>query len=286
MFTASPNSCGVSAAARPWCWARYPRAPAMRKSRSINPAKSISSSPPMRSAWASTWMSTMWRLPRSTSSTACGVRPLRAEESGQIAGRAGRHMNDGTFGVTGDCEPLDEDMVTRLESHRYEPVRLLQFRNSQLDFFSPERVARKPRAAAARTRSRQSASAMDYRRLARVDRAGGHPRAGARAGGRAALVGSVPDPGFPQIVARRSCAAGGPDLSPSHERRRRIPEDWFARQIARRRRNRRRCGDIVRPSRADPHLDLCRPSSRLAAGSIALAGADARHRRPFVRCAA
>ena len=65
-----------------------------------------------------------------------GVRPLRPEEAGQIAGRAGRHMNDGTFGVTGDCDSLDEDMVARIEGHRYEPVRLLQFRNSTLDFHS------------------------------------------------------------------------------------------------------------------------------------------------------
>ena len=35
-----------------------------------------------------------------------GMRPLRPDEIGQIAGRAGRHMNDGTFGVTGDAEPL------------------------------------------------------------------------------------------------------------------------------------------------------------------------------------
>ena len=69
-----------------------------------------------------------------------GVRPLRADEAGQIAGRAGRHMNDGTFGVTGDCEPIDDEIVSRVEGHRYEPVRLLQYRNSRLDFFSPERL--------------------------------------------------------------------------------------------------------------------------------------------------
>ncbi len=39
------------------------------------------------------------------------MRPLRADEIGQIAGRAGRYMNDGTFGVTGECEPFDEELV-------------------------------------------------------------------------------------------------------------------------------------------------------------------------------
>jgi ATP-dependent RNA helicase SUPV3L1/SUV3 len=65
-----------------------------------------------------------------------GVRPLRPEELGQIAGRAGRHMNDGTFGVTADAEALPDDIVMRIESHRYDPVRVLQWRNSALDFRS------------------------------------------------------------------------------------------------------------------------------------------------------
>ena len=64
------------------------------------------------------------------------VRPLRPEEIGQIAGRAGRYMNDGTFGVTGDAEPFDSDLVAQVENHRYDPVRVLQWRNSALDFSS------------------------------------------------------------------------------------------------------------------------------------------------------
>ena len=64
------------------------------------------------------------------------VRSLRPDEMGQIAGRAGRHMNDGTFGVTAEAEPLDEETVARIESHRYEPVRILQWRNSALSFRS------------------------------------------------------------------------------------------------------------------------------------------------------
>ena len=67
-----------------------------------------------------------------------GVRPLKPEEIGQIAGRAGRHMNDGTFGVTAEAEPLDEEVVSRVEGHRYDPVRVLQWRNSALDFHSLE----------------------------------------------------------------------------------------------------------------------------------------------------
>ncbi len=69
-----------------------------------------------------------------------GMRPLRPDEVGQIAGRAGRHMNDGTFGTTGEAEPLEEELVSRVEGHRYDPVRVLQWRNSTLDFASLERL--------------------------------------------------------------------------------------------------------------------------------------------------
>ena len=61
-------------------------------------------------------------------------RNLTPGEIGQIAGRAGRHMNDGTFGVTGSAEPLDADMVERLETHSFDSVRTLQWRNRDLDF--------------------------------------------------------------------------------------------------------------------------------------------------------
>jgi len=62
------------------------------------------------------------------------VRPLRPEEVGQIAGRAGRYMNDGTFGVTGEAEPFEPELVAQVENHRYDPVRVLQWRNTALDF--------------------------------------------------------------------------------------------------------------------------------------------------------
>jgi ATP-dependent RNA helicase SUPV3L1/SUV3 len=68
------------------------------------------------------------------------VRPLRPEEIGQIAGRAGRYMNDGTFGVTGDSDSFDAELVEQVENHRYDPVKVLQWRNGALDFSSLERL--------------------------------------------------------------------------------------------------------------------------------------------------
>ena len=65
-------------------------------------------------------------------------RRLTIAEFGQIAGRAGRHVKDGTFGTTGRCTPFDEDIVEALEVHRFDPVEMLQWRNAELDFASIE----------------------------------------------------------------------------------------------------------------------------------------------------
>ena len=64
------------------------------------------------------------------------VRPLRNVELAQIAGRAGRHMNDGTFGTTIDVGGLDPETVEAIETHRFDPLRDVQWRNSALDFRS------------------------------------------------------------------------------------------------------------------------------------------------------
>ena len=63
-------------------------------------------------------------------------RQLTASEMGQIAGRAGRHTKDGTFGVTGRVDPLDDDLVEQIESHHFDSLKVLQWRNSALDFSS------------------------------------------------------------------------------------------------------------------------------------------------------
>ena len=61
-------------------------------------------------------------------------RQLNPAELGQIAGRAGRYMNDGTFGVSAEAEPFDQEVIDRLENHAFDPVRVLQWRNRELDF--------------------------------------------------------------------------------------------------------------------------------------------------------
>ncbi|EFL87966.1 helicase-related protein [Ahrensia sp. R2A130] len=61
-------------------------------------------------------------------------RRLKPAEFAQIAGRAGRHLRDGTFGVTGNVDPFEDELVKRLEAHEFPPEKLLQWRNRDLDF--------------------------------------------------------------------------------------------------------------------------------------------------------
>ncbi|RUV01861.1 helicase [Mesorhizobium sp. M6A.T.Cr.TU.017.01.1.1] len=69
-------------------------------------------------------------------------RNLTAAELGQIAGRAGRHLRDGTFGVTGQVDPLDEDLVKKIEGHEFDPVKVLQWRTAHFDFASLDALKR------------------------------------------------------------------------------------------------------------------------------------------------
>ena len=66
------------------------------------------------------------------------LRKLNLSEIGQIAGRAGRYLNDGNFGITGDCKEISAEEVELLENHKFENIRTLFWRNSDLDFNSPE----------------------------------------------------------------------------------------------------------------------------------------------------
>ena len=64
------------------------------------------------------------------------LRRLNLAEIGQIAGRAGRHLNDGDFGITGECKDLNSDEIELLEKHKFEEIKTIFWRNSNLDFSS------------------------------------------------------------------------------------------------------------------------------------------------------
>ncbi len=65
------------------------------------------------------------------------LRRLNLSEIGQIAGRAGRYLNDGNFGVTGDCKQINSEEVDLLENHKFEDIQFLFWRNSDLNFNNP-----------------------------------------------------------------------------------------------------------------------------------------------------
>ena len=73
-----------------------------------------------------------------------GRRPRRLTpaEIAQIAGRAGRHMNDGSFGTTAEAGEIAPELVDAVENHRFEALASLYWRNRELSFRSVESLLR------------------------------------------------------------------------------------------------------------------------------------------------
>ena len=64
------------------------------------------------------------------------MRQLQPNELAQIAGRAGRYLDNGTFGVTGEAPALHDEVVEMITESRFPPVTKLQWRNSALRYGS------------------------------------------------------------------------------------------------------------------------------------------------------
>ncbi len=99
-------------------------------------------------------------------------RNLTSAEMAQIAGRAGRHIKDGTFGVTSDCPPLEEETVQAIEDHSFDPVRALQWRSESIDLSSPNALLRsleRPSPRPEFVRSRMESDEDVFRRLIRTN---------------------------------------------------------------------------------------------------------------------
>ena len=159
-------------------------------------------------------------------------RNLTANEIGQIAGRAGRHMNDGTFGVTGNAESFDADLIERLETHNFDPVRVLQWRNRRLEFGSLDRLRDSLRAMPDETRltrARMSDDVLALEAVSNDSEIAGFARSPA-AVGRLWEVCQIPDyrkissQNHAELVATIYKNLMGPE---GH-----VPEDWFAKQVA------------------------------------------------------
>ncbi len=162
-----------------------------------------------------------------------GLRALRPDEIGQIAGRGGRHMNDGTFGVTADAEPLDDEIVQRVETHRYEPVRVLQYRNSKLAYHSLDALIEsldEPAPMRGLAKARQAIDLVALRILASHEEIRDMARAPAAV---RTLWDACQLPDFRKLSAEEHVRLVGTIYRHLMSDDGVLPEDWLARQVAR-----------------------------------------------------
>jgi ATP-dependent RNA helicase SUPV3L1/SUV3 len=97
-------------------------------------------------------------------------RRLEPAELAQIAGRAGRYMNDGTFGTTSDAAPISEEVIGRIENHEFEALRKLSWRNDKPRFTSIEDLLKSlsvPPALNGLVRAREADDEVILRQLAK-----------------------------------------------------------------------------------------------------------------------
>jgi len=165
------------------------------------------------------------------------MRRLSPAEIAQIAGRAGRHMSDGSFGTTGEAGGLEPELVEAVEAHRFDPLPALYWRSRELDFRSPKALLksldRRPRVPEL-TRARE---ADDLRALAALAR---DPEIADLADNPGALrllweVCQVPD--FQKILSDQHASLLGRMFRYLAGTEARLPEDWVAREIDRLDRN-------------------------------------------------
>ncbi len=159
-------------------------------------------------------------------------RMLTPAELAQVAGRAGRHMNDGTFGVTGDVEPLDAELVQRLEEHTFDPLKVLQWRNRILDFSSLDGLRESLRQMPGHARLVRARMADDVLALETVS---GDREIADLARGPAAVsalwdVCQVPD--YRKISPQNHAELVATLYKAIQTGTRKIDEDWFAKQVA------------------------------------------------------
>ncbi|GLK78232.1 helicase [Methylopila jiangsuensis] len=158
-------------------------------------------------------------------------RRLNPSEIGQVAGRAGRHLRDGTFGTTGRCPPFEPELVERLEGHSFDPVRVLQWRNGRLDFASVGALVdslSRPPAEAGLTRA---PDADDLRALIHLNR-DPEVRAAARGPKMTRLLWEVCQvPDYRKIAPAQHTELLA-ELYGFLSRPGMVPTDWFARHVA------------------------------------------------------
>ena len=160
-------------------------------------------------------------------------RRLEAHEIAQIAGRAGRHLRDGTFGTTGNLDGFDPEQVEAIENHQFPPLKAIRWRNPELRFDSPEALLRSLDLRPPRPELMRVREGDDQMALAALAR---DSEIAALAGGRAAVellweVCRIPD--FRKILSDAHTRLLGQIYRHLRTGAQRLPEDWVAGQVAR-----------------------------------------------------
>jgi ATP-dependent RNA helicase SUPV3L1/SUV3 len=159
-------------------------------------------------------------------------RRLAPAELAQIAGRAGRYMTDGTFGVTGELAPLEPELVEAIEEHEFEALHHVYWRNVDLEFQSLARLIRSLEAPPPSPVLRRAREAEDLQALNALAR---DPEVAERARAPAAIrllweVCQIPDfrkimsDAHARLLKRVFLHLIGPEAK--------LPADWVARQLA------------------------------------------------------
>ncbi|WP_227284116.1 helicase-related protein [Boseongicola sp. H5] len=160
------------------------------------------------------------------------MRELMPNELAQIAGRAGRYTEPGTFGVTGEAGAISEPFVEAISNHRFAPVRKLQWRNSRLEFGTVQRLIG---SLEERTEDEWLARARPANDLMALKAISGQPDVAARIDGARDVkllwdVCRIPDFRGISHAEHASLLAGIFDHL--HDLGR-VPDDWLARQVER-----------------------------------------------------
>ena len=159
-------------------------------------------------------------------------RNLNPAELGQIAGRAGRHMNDGTFGVTGQVAPFEADLVDRIENHAFDQVGVLQWRNRKLDFSSIDALKESLRESPRERRLNRSRMVDDVIALENVSRDTDVVDVTKGKAATALLWDMCQIPDYRKISAASHAELVATLYRYVMSAEGKIPSDWFATQVA------------------------------------------------------
>ena len=160
------------------------------------------------------------------------MRPLAPNELSQIAGRAGRGMRDGSFGVTGEAPPLDEGVAKAIMEHRFTPLMRLNWRSRDLQFGTADALIASLEAAPTDPMLVRAREADDLRALKALS-SNTVIAARARNGASVKLLWDVCRiPDFRGISAGEHAGLLEVIFDHLHDRGT-IPEDWIARQVKR-----------------------------------------------------